>query len=47
MDTYTKARQALVIKALRSIVKENNYEKKDVFLENGSHRIIYKIPANE
>ena len=45
MNIYDKKRKALVVKTLRLIVKENNYEKKQIIKENGGQRIIYKIPS--
>ena len=45
MNIYDKKREALVIKTLRLIAKENNYEKKQIIKENGGQRIIYKIPS--
>lgn len=45
MNIYDKKREALVVKTLRLIAKENNYEKKQIINENGGQRIIYKIPS--
>ena len=48
MNIYDKKREALealVVKTLRLIAKENNYEKKQIIKENGGQRIIYKIPS--
>ena len=45
MNIYDKKREALVVKTLRLIAKENNYEKKQIIKENGGQRIIYKTPS--
>ena len=45
MKNYTKERKELVMKTLRMIVAENDWEVKNEFFENGQKRTIYKIPS--
>ena len=45
MKIYTKERKELVMKTLRMIAAENDWEVKNEFFENEQKRTIYKIPS--